>query len=157
MVIFGNELYHKLLSFTILRFSINFSVEIFFLCFVYFLVITSNAFNYKKLYKLFQNIFLNFPTIFFELFKFYLFFYVGAVTTIITLLQKHETRCAAVTMLGKTVELCLSLLSDKCDPAKLAELRMCLQTVRKISRKFQKKILKILKIIKKLLKLSKKY
>lgn len=38
--------------------------------------------------------------------KFHLSF-VGAITTIITLLRKPETRCAAVTMLGKTVELCL--------------------------------------------------
>jgi hypothetical protein len=31
----------------------------------------------------------------------------GAITTIITLLKKLENRCAAITMLGKTVELCL--------------------------------------------------
>ena len=30
----------------------------------------------------------------------------GAVQTIITLLKKPENRCAAVTMLGKTVEMC---------------------------------------------------
>ncbi|CAI5472926.1 unnamed protein product [Closterium sp. Yama58-4] len=30
----------------------------------------------------------------------------GAVTTILTLLRKPDNRCAAVTMLGKTVELC---------------------------------------------------
>ena len=32
--------------------------------------------------------------------------YAGAVQTIITLLKKPENRCAAVTMLGKTVEMC---------------------------------------------------
>ena len=32
----------------------------------------------------------------------------GAVQTIITLLKKPENRCAAVTMLGKTVEMCYS-------------------------------------------------
>jgi hypothetical protein len=37
----------------------------------------------------------------------------GAVTTIITLLPKPETRCAAITMLGKTVELCLPQLREK--------------------------------------------
>lgn len=41
----------------------------------------------------------------------------GAVTTIIALLRKPENRSAAVTMLGKTVELCLQqvtrLLSQK--------------------------------------------
>ncbi len=30
----------------------------------------------------------------------------GAVQTIITLLRKPDNRCAAVTMLGKTVEMC---------------------------------------------------
>jgi hypothetical protein len=33
--------------------------------------------------------------------------FAGAVTTIITLLRKPDTRCAAITMLGKTVELCV--------------------------------------------------
>jgi len=53
----------------------------------------------------------------------------GAITTITTLLQKPESRCAAVTMLGKTVELCLHLLNEKCDVTKLAELRSVLATV----------------------------
>jgi hypothetical protein len=53
----------------------------------------------------------------------------GAITTITTLLQKPDTRCAAVTMLGKTVELCLHLLNEKCDAAKLADLRAVLGTV----------------------------
>jgi hypothetical protein len=53
----------------------------------------------------------------------------GAVTTIVTLLQKPETRCAAITMLGKTVEMCFAQLIQKCDPAKLNDLRLKLQTV----------------------------
>ncbi len=54
----------------------------------------------------------------------------GAITTITTLLKSPDTRCAAITMLGKTVELCLTLLNEKCDPSKLNELRITLQTVR---------------------------
>ncbi|KAG6543105.1 hypothetical protein Mapa_015354 [Marchantia paleacea] len=53
----------------------------------------------------------------------------GAITTIIALLRKPENRCAAVTMLGKTVELCLQQLTDKCDPSALAELNAALQNV----------------------------
>jgi hypothetical protein len=53
----------------------------------------------------------------------------GAVTTITTLLQQNDTRCAAVTMLGKTVELCLSLLAEKCDPTQLATMRAALRGV----------------------------
>ncbi|KAJ7519822.1 hypothetical protein O6H91_20G057200 [Diphasiastrum complanatum] len=53
----------------------------------------------------------------------------GAVSTIITLLRKPENRSAAITMLGKTVELCLQQLNDKCDPAILAELRSELHSV----------------------------
>eukprot|EP01116_Phalansterium_solitarium_P006599 TRINITY_DN18925_c0_g1_i1.p1 TRINITY_DN18925_c0_g1~~TRINITY_DN18925_c0_g1_i1.p1 ORF type:complete len:615 (-),score=130.08 TRINITY_DN18925_c0_g1_i1:233-2002(-) len=53
----------------------------------------------------------------------------GAVTTITTLITKLETRCAGVTMLGKTVELCLNLLNEKCEPAKLLELRQSLKNV----------------------------
>eukprot|EP00727_Mastigamoeba_balamuthi_P009760 m51a1_g5406 Coatomer subunit beta' B (700) ;mRNA; r:74002-76666 len=52
----------------------------------------------------------------------------GAVTTITTLLQKQENRCAAVTMLGKTVELCLALIKDKCERPRLSELRAALHT-----------------------------
>lgn len=37
----------------------------------------------------------------------------GSITTIITLLNKAENRCAAVTMLGKTCELCGELLVEK--------------------------------------------
>ncbi|KAG0613087.1 hypothetical protein M758_6G075600 [Ceratodon purpureus] len=53
----------------------------------------------------------------------------GAITTIITLLRKPETRCAAVTMLGKTVELCLQQLTEKCDPSTLQDLNTALQNV----------------------------
>jgi hypothetical protein len=53
----------------------------------------------------------------------------GAVTSIITLLRKPETRCAAVTMLGKTVELCLQQLTEKCDPNVLQDLNTALQKV----------------------------
>jgi hypothetical protein len=41
----------------------------------------------------------------------------GAISTIITLLKKLETRCAAITMLGKTVELCLQQVSSPVHPA----------------------------------------
>ncbi|KAL2652534.1 hypothetical protein R1flu_020662 [Riccia fluitans] len=53
----------------------------------------------------------------------------GAITTIIALLRKPENRSAAVTMLGKTVELCLQQLTDKCDPSALADLNAALQNV----------------------------
>lgn len=53
----------------------------------------------------------------------------AAISTITTLLQKPETRCAAVTMLGKTIELCLHLILDKCDPGHLEELRAALSLV----------------------------
>ncbi len=35
----------------------------------------------------------------------------GAITTLITLLMKPDNRIAAVTMLGKTVELCMQSVS----------------------------------------------
>jgi len=54
----------------------------------------------------------------------------GAITTITVLLRKPETRAAAITMLGKTVELCINLLHDKCDPLALQELWGVLSTVR---------------------------
>ncbi|CAI7855653.1 unnamed protein product [Closterium sp. NIES-54] len=47
----------------------------------------------------------------------------GAVTTILMLLRKPDNRCAAVTMLGKTVELCASQLVAQGDPGKMEELR----------------------------------
>ncbi|CAI5485269.1 unnamed protein product [Closterium sp. Naga37s-1] len=47
----------------------------------------------------------------------------GAVTTILTLLRKPDNRCAAVTMLGKTVELCAPQLVAQGDPGKMEELR----------------------------------
>ncbi|GJP31688.1 hypothetical protein CLOM_g14742 [Closterium sp. NIES-68] len=47
----------------------------------------------------------------------------GAVTTILTLLRKPDNRCAAVTMLGKTVELCTPQLVAQGDPGKMGELR----------------------------------
>lgn len=53
----------------------------------------------------------------------------GAVTTVTTLLREADTRCAAITMLGKTVELCLTLLAEKCDPVQLAALRQALRSV----------------------------
>ena len=53
----------------------------------------------------------------------------GAVTTITTLLQSPDTRCAAITMLGKTVELCLAQLAEKCEPAQLQALRAALANV----------------------------
>lgn len=53
----------------------------------------------------------------------------GAVTTIATLLRKPENRCAAITMLGKTVELCLVQLTEQCDEAILEELAAALHTV----------------------------
>lgn len=53
----------------------------------------------------------------------------GAVTTIITLLRKQENRCAAITMLGKTVELCLQQLTEKCDPGTLQELAASLRNI----------------------------
>ncbi len=47
-----------------------------------------------------------------------------------SLMLKPETKAAAVTMLGKTVELCLPILkSDKCDPTKLNDLRAALAKV----------------------------
>lgn len=54
----------------------------------------------------------------------------GAVTTIMTLLRKPENRCAAVTMLGKTVELCLQQLTEKCEAAILADLSLLLQSIK---------------------------
>ncbi|GLJ30688.1 hypothetical protein SUGI_0607780 [Cryptomeria japonica] len=45
----------------------------------------------------------------------------GAVKTISTWLQKPEHRCAGITVLGKTVERCASLLTDKCDSELLGE------------------------------------
>jgi hypothetical protein len=53
----------------------------------------------------------------------------GAITTINTLLKKEDNRCAALTMLGKTVELCLDILTDKCDHGVLRELRATLDSI----------------------------
>ncbi|KAK9838376.1 hypothetical protein WJX81_008030 [Elliptochloris bilobata] len=53
----------------------------------------------------------------------------GAVQTIITLLKKPENRCAAVTMLGKTVEMCYLQLGQRCAPADLAKLQAALTAV----------------------------
>mmetsp|Transcript_8062 Transcript_8062/g.14506 ORF Transcript_8062/g.14506 Transcript_8062/m.14506 type:complete len:311 (-) Transcript_8062:217-1149(-) len=47
----------------------------------------------------------------------------GSITTIITLLNKPENICAAVTMLGKTCELCGDLLVEKCTEQELNQLR----------------------------------
>eukprot|EP00850_Spirogloea_muscicola_P000421 SM000002S05501 [mRNA] locus=s2:100972:102072:- [translate_table: standard] len=53
----------------------------------------------------------------------------GAVTTILALLRKPENRCAAITMLGKTVELCLQQLTNQCNPELLAELATMLRAI----------------------------
>ncbi|KAK9814761.1 hypothetical protein WJX72_011057 [[Myrmecia] bisecta] len=53
----------------------------------------------------------------------------GAVQTIATLLQKPENRCAAVTMLGKTVELCFQQLTEKCPEEQLHILQAALASV----------------------------
>eukprot|EP00899_Mesostigma_viride_P026835 jgi/Mesvir1/7336/Mv19145-RA.1 len=47
----------------------------------------------------------------------------GAVSTIIALLKKKENRCAAITMLGKTVEFCHQQLLTKCTRDALSQLR----------------------------------
>ena len=52
----------------------------------------------------------------------------GAVSTIATLLKKPETRSAAVTMLGKSVELCTQQMLA-CDPKILGDLRAALEGV----------------------------
>lgn len=57
-----------------------------------------------------------------------------AVTTIIQLLAQPETRSAAITMLGKTVEWCLPQLKEKCDKKVLSELHRSLSQVRRISK-----------------------
>jgi len=54
---------------------------------------------------------------------------VAAISTITKLLRKPENRCASITMLGKTIELCLHIILEKCDPAKLEELRAALSMV----------------------------
>lgn len=51
----------------------------------------------------------------------------AAISTINTLLKDPEKRCSAITMLGKTVEMCSTLIRDKCDPVPLTELRGLLQ------------------------------
>ena len=38
----------------------------------------------------------------------------GATQTIMTLLQKPDNRCAAITMLGKTIELCSDAVRGVC-------------------------------------------
>lgn len=53
----------------------------------------------------------------------------GAITTINTLLKKDDNRCAALTMLGKTVELCLDILTEKCEKGVLRELQMTLESI----------------------------
>ncbi|GBG71186.1 hypothetical protein CBR_g8489 [Chara braunii] len=53
----------------------------------------------------------------------------GAVRSITNLLQKPENRSAAVTMLGKTVELCLQQLTEECEPQKLQDLAAALSNV----------------------------
>mmetsp|Transcript_8135 Transcript_8135/g.23343 ORF Transcript_8135/g.23343 Transcript_8135/m.23343 type:complete len:314 (-) Transcript_8135:57-998(-) len=53
----------------------------------------------------------------------------GSITTIITLMNKPENRCAAVTMLGKTCDLCGELLFEKCTEAELAQLRAAVDII----------------------------
>lgn len=53
----------------------------------------------------------------------------AAVSTVIAMLHKPETTSAAITMLGKTVELCAPVLKERCDPNKLNELRTALLKV----------------------------
>ena len=53
----------------------------------------------------------------------------GAVVTICRLLATPEKRMAAVTMLGKTVEVCFMQLSERCDAASLAELHTALRSL----------------------------
>eukprot|EP00898_Chlorokybus_atmophyticus_P002604 jgi/Chlat1/3344/Chrsp23S03654 len=52
----------------------------------------------------------------------------GAVSTLTVLLKKPETQCAAVTMLGKTIEMCFPLL-EQCDEQGLAGLRAALRAL----------------------------
>ena len=54
----------------------------------------------------------------------------GAVATICRLLATPEKRVAAVTMLGKTVEVCFMQLSERCDAASLAQLYASLRQLR---------------------------
>lgn len=53
----------------------------------------------------------------------------GALTTINTLLARPDNRCAAFTMLGKMVELCVDALVQKCDHASLRQLKMTLDSI----------------------------
>eukprot|EP00697_Spironema_sp_BW2_P009545 gnl/Spiro4/24496_TR12136_c0_g1_i1.p2 gnl/Spiro4/24496_TR12136_c0_g1~~gnl/Spiro4/24496_TR12136_c0_g1_i1.p2 ORF type:complete len:268 (+),score=52.34 gnl/Spiro4/24496_TR12136_c0_g1_i1:57-806(+) len=53
----------------------------------------------------------------------------AAVNAITQLIQKEYSRCAGVTMLGKTVELCQPLLIEECNPASLELLREALSKV----------------------------
>lgn len=56
----------------------------------------------------------------------------AAVATVSAMLIKPETTSAAITMLGKTVELSAPILKERCDPSKLAELRTALLRVRQL-------------------------
>ena len=51
----------------------------------------------------------------------------------IAMLSKAETTSAAITMLGKTVELCAPALKERSDQAKLNELRVALLKVQRIA------------------------
>eukprot|EP00696_Hemimastix_kukwesjijk_P007498 gnl/Hemi2/19481_TR6475_c0_g1_i1.p1 gnl/Hemi2/19481_TR6475_c0_g1~~gnl/Hemi2/19481_TR6475_c0_g1_i1.p1 ORF type:complete len:300 (+),score=96.93 gnl/Hemi2/19481_TR6475_c0_g1_i1:43-900(+) len=53
----------------------------------------------------------------------------GAVNTIVAFIGNHEKRSAGMTMLGKTVELCLQQLTDKCDTEALNSLRLQLNAI----------------------------
>lgn len=53
----------------------------------------------------------------------------AAVKTIITLMKIPENRSAAITLLGKTVELCSDSVKEKCDPELIETLRGVMATV----------------------------
>jgi len=53
----------------------------------------------------------------------------GAIKSIDMLLRAPETRCAGITMFGKTIEFCLPLITGKCDAVELARLRNALSLV----------------------------
>ena len=54
----------------------------------------------------------------------------GSMVIINALLRNQDTVTAAITMLGKTVEICQEKIFDKCEPATLSEIRQALEMVR---------------------------
>ena len=53
----------------------------------------------------------------------------GAISTIIDMLGKPQTKCVAITMLGKTVELCADDMVGRTDVNQQNELASILSTV----------------------------